>query len=178
MQRLARRFRPLQFLFHGAETLMMLLFWGVAALLPAAAASRFGAALVSRIGPRLAKNRHVRRNLRIALPERDERQRRVLERSCWATLGAVLGEMPHLARLRDPSRRPPAVELRLAPGAEDLLERLKQGEAFLFATAHLANWELLPGLLAQKGGRMAVVYTAQGNPFVDLLLQWLRRRDG
>ena len=178
VQRLARRFAPLRLLLQSVEALFLLLFLLVAALLPPAVASRFGAALVGRIGPRLGKSRHVRNNLRIALPEVDKQQLARLERGCWATLGAVMAEMPHLARISDLSRQPPAVELVFAPGAEDLPERLQRGEAFIFATAHLANWELLPRLLVQAGGRMAVIYTAQGNVLTDGLLQWLRRSKG
>jgi len=178
VQRLARRFAPLRLLLQGVEALFLLLFLGVAAVLPAAVAARLGAAIVGGTGPRLGKSRHVRDNLRVALPEVDERELARLERGCWRTLGAVMAEMPHLGRISDLSRQPPAVELQFAPGAETLVERLQRGEAFVFATAHLANWELLPHLLARKGGRVAVIYTAQGNPFTDGLLQWLRRRDG
>jgi len=212
VQRLARRFVPLRLLLQGIEALLLLLFLGVAAVLPPASASRLGATLFGCIGPRLGKSRHVRNNLRVVLDsissdpgacdpgplpgsdqqrksegvrqsqetlgESRERQLARLERGCWATLGAVLAEMPHLHRIGDLARQPPAVELALAPGAEDLLERLKGGEAFIFVTAHLANWELLPRLLVQAGGRVAVIFTAQGNSFTDGLLQWLRRSEG
>jgi len=178
VQRMARRFAPLRLLLQGVEAVALLLFLGVAALLPEQAASRAGAAIVGRVGPRLSKSRHVRDNLRIALPEVDRQRLAQLEQGCWETLGAVLAEMPHLKRISDLSRKPPAVELRLAPGAEELIDRLQQGEVFVFATAHLVNWELLPRLLAELGGRVAVIYTAQGNPFTDTLLQWLRSREG
>lgn len=178
VQRLARRFAPLRLLLQAVEALFLLLFFGVAAVLSARLASRLGAAIVGSIGPQLGKSRHVRDNLRVALPGIDAQRLRKIERGCWRTLGAVLAEMPHLGRISDLSRRPPAVEIVLAPGAEGLLDRLEQGEAFLFATAHLANWELLPRLLLQVGGRVAVIYTAQGNPFTDGLMQWLRRTKG
>lgn len=178
VQRMARRAALLRLPLQALEALLLLAFWGVAALLPPAAATRFGAGLLGRIGPRLAKSRHVRRNLAFALPGADAAALAASERGCWATLGAVLAEMPHLRRLADLGRAPPAVELRLAPGAETLMEEVRGGRAFVFATAHLGNWELLPRLLIQYGREVAVVYTPQGNPLTDALLQRWRRAPG
>lgn len=177
-QRLAARLAPLRLLLQSLEALVLLLFLALAALLPPKRASSFGAALAGWIGPRLAKHRHVNRNLAFALPEGTADEREAAARGSWRTLGAVLAEMPHLGRIVDLKRRPPAVELCTAEGAEDIPDRLAQGEAFVFVTAHLGNWELLPRLLVQLGGKAAVIYTPQGNPLTDSLLQWLRRSPG
>ncbi|WP_366555610.1 lysophospholipid acyltransferase family protein [Aquibaculum sediminis] len=177
-QRLAARLAPLRLLLQSLEALVLLLFLALAALLPPKRASSFGAALAGWIGPRLAKHRHVNRNLAFALPEGTSGEREAAARGSWRTLGAVLAEMPHLGRLADLERRPPAVELCTAEGAEDIPDRLAEGEAFVFVTAHLGNWELLPRLLVQLGGKAAVIYTPQGNPLTDSLLQWLRRSPG
>lgn len=177
-QRWAERLAPLRLLLQGLEALILLLFLGLAALLPPKYASRFGAAVTGWIGPRLTKHRHVRRNLAFALPDASADEREAAARGSWRTLGAVLAEMPHLGRLADLTRQPPAVELASAEGAEDIPARLTRGESFVFVTAHLGNWELLPRLLVQLGGKAAVIYTPQGNPLTDSLLQRLRRSPG
>jgi len=177
-RRIALAVAPLRLLLQGIEAALLLAVWALTAPLPPAAASRFGAALFARVGPRLAKSRHVRRNLSFALPEADAATLAATERACWATLGAVLAEMPHLRRIADLSRDPPAVELAAAPGGETVMARVREGRAFVFVTAHLGNWELLPRLLVQHGREVAVAYTPQGNPLTDGLLQWRRRIAG
>lgn len=178
MQRLALRIAPLRFVLQAVEAALLLLFLGLAALLPSTVASRFGAALLGRLGPRLGKSAHVRRNLSFALPESSTDELGEIEKGCWQTLGAVLGEMPHLRQISNLGASPPAVELAVAPGAESVLEGLQAGRAFVFVTAHLANWELLPRLLVQHGRQVAVIYTPQGNPLTDGLLQLLRHSRG
>jgi len=177
-RRLVLAVAPLRLLLQATEALLLLLVWAVAAPLPPAAASRVGAALFARVGPRLAKSRHVRRNLAFALPDAGAATLARTERACWATLGAVLAEMPHLRRIADLSRDPPAVELVAGPGGEGVMAQVREGRAFVFVTAHLGNWELLPRLLVQHGREVAVAYTPQGNPLTDGLLQWRRRTAG
>ena len=65
-------------------------------LLPADTASRIAARLARRIGPRLDKTRLIRRNLKLAFPEKTPAELDQLVRGIWGKLGSIVSEYPHL----------------------------------------------------------------------------------
>ncbi|MBN2360640.1 MAG: hypothetical protein JXR83_14385, partial [Deltaproteobacteria bacterium] len=77
------------------EAALLWLFWAVCERLEPYAASAFGQRLFRRIGPRLTKSAHMRRNLRLAFPGVGEGEREALLRAVWGNAGAVLAEYPH-----------------------------------------------------------------------------------
>lgn len=126
----------------------------VFAALPPAAASRLGARLARLFGPLLPAHRRGAANLRLAVPERAPEHPAIL-RAAWANLGATVAELAHLDRL--------SIEIQ---GAEHLPTT---GPALL-VSAHLANWEALPGALLTRGIAMGAIYRAPDNPRVAALL--------
>lgn len=160
---------------HGrwaVEALTIGLFWGVCALLPVERASRFGAALLSGLGPRLAKSRMMRANLRLAFPERDPAAIADLLRQVWGNLGAVLAEYPHLAEIC----RPGSGRIEVGPAHRPLAAPVGRGT--VFATAHLANWEVSPAVPVQAGLPTTAIYTRLENPWIDRMLARYRRGIG
>jgi KDO2-lipid IV(A) lauroyltransferase len=130
-------------------------------------ASALGRAVGRRIGPRLRKHRHVRENLRTALPDRSPAEIDALAREVWGNFGAVLGEFPHLDRLWRERRIEPIVKGELTPLSHPPIP-------VVFVTAHLANWELTALTADRLGVPLAVVYAEDSNPSVDRLIR--RRR--
>jgi KDO2-lipid IV(A) lauroyltransferase len=140
------------------EALLARLALTLFAVFPVALASRLGAWLARNLGPLLPAHRRGLANLRLALPERAADHPAIL-RAAWANLGATVAELVHLQRLQ--------ITLE---GAEHLPGH---GPA-LMVSAHLANWEALPGALLARGITMGAVYRAPDNPRVAAMLARLR----
>jgi len=137
-------------------------------------ASRVGARLGRRIGPRLDKTRLIRRNLRLAFPEKSEQELDTLVRDVWSNLGRILAEYPHLATIckTDAERR---LEYVIAEEVETFRNPHKPT---VFVTAHLANWEISAGAIAHRGIPLNVVYTRLQNPGLDRMLYRAREELG
>jgi len=146
----------------------------LARLLPPDMASATGRGLLSRLGPRLDKTRHMRRNLKIAFPEKDAAESDRLVRAMWGNLGSVLTEYPHLGRIckSGPGQRLDYV----IEGNPEVFRQT--GKPAVFVTAHLANWELAAGAVVQQGVPLSVVYTKMQNPAMDRLLYRARQSLG
>lgn len=160
---------------HGRwalETLTIGLFWGVCALLPLEWASRLGAALLSRLGPRLHKSGMMRATLRLAFPERGPAAIEALLRQVWANLGAVLAEYPHLATICRPGSGRIEIDTEHRPPAGD------GRRGVVYTTGHIGNWEVSAAVPVLLGVPTTVVYTPIENPWVDRLLLRFRRGIG
>jgi KDO2-lipid IV(A) lauroyltransferase len=157
----------------AAEALTIGLFWGVCALLPVDRASRLGAWLMARIGPRLHKSRTMRATLEIAFPEREPAAIERLLREVWGNLGAVLAEYPHLGEIC----RPGSGRIELAVGHRPQ-PAVAGGRGTVYTTAHLANWEVSAAVPVRLGLPTTVVYTPLENPWVDRMLARFRRGIG
>ena len=138
----------------------------LARLLPPDAASATGRAILSRLGPRLDKTRHIRRNLNIAFPENSAAENDRLVRAIWGNIGSILTEYPHLGRI---CRKGPGQRLECVIEGDPAVFR-DNGRPAVFVTAHLANWELAAGAVVQQGVPLSVVYTRLQNPWMDRLL--------
>ncbi|GMQ83579.1 MAG: lysophospholipid acyltransferase family protein [Gammaproteobacteria bacterium] len=146
----------------------------LARLLPPDTASAAGHALLAGLGPRLDKTRQIRRNLKIAFPEKNATETCRLVRAMWGNLGSVLAEYPHLGRICKPG---PEQRLDCVLEGDPEVFR-KNGKPAVFVTAHLANWELAAGAVVQQGVPLSVVYTKMQNPWMDRLLFRTRKSLG
>ena len=171
VRRVLERFPRLRYPIWVLETVPLLAFWGVAASLSPVRASRLGRWLLERLGPRLHKQRHVLRNLGIALPGHSPEELARVAREVWGNLGAVMGEYPHLATISqvEGARR---LELVFEQGASTPTAT----RPIVMVTGHLANWELVAGAMTGLLGiPLSVVYGPQENPLADRLIQRFRR---
>ncbi|MEQ9350799.1 MAG: lauroyl acyltransferase, partial [Alphaproteobacteria bacterium] len=92
-------------------------------------------------------------------------------RAMWDNLGRAVGENTQLNRRRvldEPDR------LQIVGGEH--LECLREsGQHCIFITAHLANWELAPLVIAAHGIPLTIIYRHASNPMVDAIVRGLRR---
>lgn len=130
-------------------------------------ASALGGAVARTLGPWLPVSRIGRRNLALAFPGSDAAWRERVLRGAWENLGRTALELPHLAALRR-TESGPGWEL---VGAEHLPTG---GTRFVFVSAHLANWEVLPLVAREYGLHMASLYRAPDNPHADAALRQMR----
>ncbi len=145
-------------------------FWQVASWMPPERASAFGRRLLGLTGPRLAKSKHVERNLRLAFPDLDDREIRELTREVWGTAGAVLAEIPHFKAICDR-----AYDDSFCRSINLDVDAYRAGRKFgIFMAAHLANWEITAASAAYLGYPMSVVHASSKNAYLEKVLS--RRR--
>lgn len=153
------------------EAGLLYLFWAVCARLQPHVASAFGQRLLQRIGPRLGKTAHMRRNLRLAFPDLTEAELKDVLREVWGNAGAVLAEYPHLQEICYDH----------FGGAFDYVEKRNLDEYRagrrhgVFVSAHVGNWELIAAAAGRQGIPLTVIYAPSRNPYVERLLR--RRRE-
>ncbi len=140
-------------------------------LLSPVAASNLGGAVARAVGPILPVSRVADANLRLALPELDADQRRLVIRGVWDNLGRTVAELPHLPTLRA-SASGPGWEI---VGAAHLAPLRASGGPAIFFSGHIGNWELLPPAAAAHGVVLAGIYRAATNPLADRLINRVRR---
>jgi KDO2-lipid IV(A) lauroyltransferase len=137
-------------------------------------ASRLGASLARRIGPRLDKTRLILRNVRLAFPDKSADELDQLVRDIWANLGSILAEYPHLGAICN-TQADQRLEYLIA---DDIQVFRNPGKPAVFVSAHLGNWELAAGAITHRGVPLAVVYTRLQNPGLDRMLYRARQALG
>jgi KDO2-lipid IV(A) lauroyltransferase len=114
------------------------------------------------------------RNLEIAFPELDERQRADILRGCFKNLGRLLGEFSQFPRVTPESLRH-IIEFE---GLENLTAARKSGRGVIVFTAHLGAWELLSFALSAFGYPMSFLVRRIDNPLVEQFVEKTRTRFG
>lgn len=148
--------------------LLIFIFW----VLPPAAGSAVGGMILGVLGPRMGATKTARKNLKRALPGKDEAAYDAIIRGMWNNLGRVIAEYAHLKCIgRD------RVDI---VGGEIIQAALDDPDkGAIFAAAHLGNWELCANVVARACGDKAnITYRAPNNPYVDGLLHRCRTLGG
>lgn len=165
--------RVLQLLW-AIESGLLGLLGGLSRLLSPDLASSAGRRLMRRLGPRMDKTRHIRRNLKIAFPEKNTADIDELVRDIWGNLGSILAEYPHLGTI---CHREAEQRLEYVMRSDPQVFR-KTGKPAVFVSAHLANWELAAGAIVHLGIPLSVVYTQLQNPHMERMLYRARQSLG
>jgi KDO2-lipid IV(A) lauroyltransferase len=159
---------------HRAEDLLLAAVWGFFGSLSVERASRLGFRILSKIGPRLRKSRHVRTNLGMARPELSDAELDALVAETWGNYGSALAEYPHLERICVSE----ADERLEVVGIEHVRPVAEAGEPLLFVPAHLANWEVPAALVHRAGFPLTVVHSPLRNPLVAARMERARQPSG
>ena len=144
------------------EAGLVVLIFGAARLLPLPVASAAMGGLFAVIGRLTPWQGRAARNMKLAMPEMTDAERRRVLADMWRNLGRVIGEFPHVHRMVGLDR----IEFE---GLENL--RGLDGGAILVG-AHIGNWELGPYAALQEGHKVAAIY----RPLNNQLLAWLLAR--
>jgi KDO2-lipid IV(A) lauroyltransferase len=157
----------------GIDAALLELIWRAAARArDPDAASDLGERLGRLIGPRLRKHGQIVANLRTGFPGWQPEQVETTARGIWGNLGRVVAEYPFLPRISDPAEG----RIRIV----DLggLEEVRRAGPGIFASAHLANWNLLAVAATRSGIPLTVVYTKEKNPLLDAKFERWRAASG
>lgn len=161
------RFGLLRILRYAAETFVAgtaLLFFR---LLPLDVASALGGKIMQAIGPHLKRSSEVALpQIEKSFPDLDTAAKQQMVSAMWNNLGRIFAEYAHLDEM------PPRVTV---VGEEYLEEAKRSGQPIIFHCAHLGNWEIVSVALRAKGIDLHVVYRAPNNPWIDKIIQRLRR---
>lgn len=138
-------------------------------IMPISLASATGGLIGRVIGPKLAASRKAYRNISLALPEKNEEQKREIIRGMWENLGRVIAEYPHLKTI--------AEKYTTVEGLKHL--QSFEDNACVFLGAHIANWELYGvNSLIHLKKPIILTYRAPNNPYVAKLLNAARTLNG
>jgi len=136
-------------------------------------ASAIGAWIGRTLGYRSGRSRIARRNLARAFPDRNEAEIERITRACWENAGRSAMEYTCLDQLRLDGPDP-RVEL---VGAEHITALRDDGRPGLLFSAHLGNWEMVTLAIRSCGIEpLHLVYRSANNPYLAVLIKWLRRR--
>lgn len=119
--------------------------------------------LLGRLLGKVARERHIAAdNLRQALPDiAEDEQKRILD-ACWAQLGRVVGEFPHMDRIAREAETRVQIE-----GAEHVAAALPNGGPAMFVSGHFANWELMMLGIQRLVGKTGSLYRRANNPYME-----------
>ncbi len=118
--------------------------------------------------------RVAQRNLDLAMPELDSRERSRIARGSFVLIGRILVAV---ARFPQIDARNISRWIRYE-GLEHFHKAREGGKGVLFATAHLGNWELSAFAHAILTGPMHVVVRSLDNPLLDSLSRRYREMSG
>ncbi|MCY4004999.1 MAG: lauroyl acyltransferase [Rhodospirillales bacterium] len=176
-----RRRTPLRRIRHAVEAIGLHSAMAASRALDIDRASALGSRLLRTLGPRIPLHATAEDNLRRILPELDAAGRDRVLSGMWDNLGRLVFEFPHLHRL-DPFR-PQVAPLpdgtpRFQLEGLEVVEGLRaRGQCAVFASAHLANWEIGALVLTRAGMPMTYVYRQADNPWADDVIQSYRLED-
>ena len=114
------------------------------------------------------------RNLELAFPEMDERERARILRGCFTNLGRLLGEFSQFHSATPESLR----RIVECQGLENLEAAQACGRGVILFTGHLGAWELSSFALSAFGYPMSFLVRRIDNPLVEQMIEKTRTRFG
>jgi KDO2-lipid IV(A) lauroyltransferase len=114
------------------------------------------------------------RNLELAFPEMDQRERERILRGCFTNLGRLLGEFSQFSRAT-PESLHRIVECQ---GLENLQAARERGRGVILFTGHLGAWELSSFALSALGYPLSFLVRRIDNPRVEQMIEKTRTRFG
>ena len=132
-------------------------------------ASDFGGWLARNLGPRIPVTRRAIRNLKAAIPQMSDDERKACVVDMWDNLGRTFAEYAHLDKF---SAAGPDARIEVM-GFENAESAIARGKGGLFVSGHCGNWELMPRCIRDLGLKGTLVYRPPNNPYVD---EWIAKQ--
>jgi Kdo2-lipid IVA lauroyltransferase/acyltransferase len=156
---------------HKAEALLVRLCLGLFRMLPPAAASKLGGGVARAIGPLIPVSKIADKNLRMAMPELDQAQRRRIVKEVWENLGHTAAELARIGDLHQTASGPGYF---VTGWEEHVAPALAKGGPAIFFTGHIGNWEIIPPAAFSRGVDIGFMYRAASNSLVNDTILKLR----
>ena len=162
----ARRDRPIT-LMHRLELALVIALTGFFKLVGVDAASAIAGTTMRHIGPLLRPlSRRAEDNLARVFPDWPREKIRAVTKDAWENIARTGAEFVHLETLADFETN----------GRIEMIDRerfdalVARPEPVILFSAHFANWEVGPSVLARAGYDLGIVYRAANNPLTD---EWI-----
>ena len=159
---------------YWAETAVFFLVIGFFRLFSIDRASAIGGWIARNLAGRTFLSGRPLRNLRTAFPEKNDSEIAGILNAMWDNLGRVMAEYAHLDEI---SWRGSSPRITIT-GLEHFEAARTRGKGIILASAHFANWEIMPVAARDYGVTGGVIVRHANNPYVSRWLDALRSRKG
>jgi KDO2-lipid IV(A) lauroyltransferase len=151
---------------YPSEFILFAIFYFIFKLLPLSVARKLGVSITTSLGPLFSINKLIKKNLRIAFKDQDEKWIKSTAEKVWENLGYTIAEYSHLKKiLRDKIN---VIE------NDHYREAFSGSERSIIISAHNSNWEI-PGMSIRKTmHQTSAIVREPNNPLINYVLKNLR----
>jgi KDO2-lipid IV(A) lauroyltransferase len=135
-------------------------------------ASAWGECLGRAVRSWSSKNRNIKRNLRLAFPDREDAWIETTTSAIWGQVGRNIAEYPHLQEI---GREGPGRRIEIVDRA-DVASLRRHGRGVVFVAAHLGNWNIPAAIGNLHGFPLSVLYRRRKNTHVEAVIEHWRNR--
>ena len=136
-------------------------------------ASNLGSIIVRSIGPLFRSKDIIKKNIKTALGEIDEKKETLIINSMWSNIGRTFAEYVFLKDFKFNKINYNHVEI---SGTKYLDEIKKNNQSVIFYSGHFANFELMAMELDKFGIKCAAIYRPLNNFFLNPVMEYLRMK--
>ena len=136
-------------------------------------ASNLGSIIVRSIGPLFRSKDIIKKNIKTALGEIDEKKETLIINSMWSNIGRTFAEYVFLKDFKFNKINFNHVEIN---GTKYLDEIKKNNQSVIFYSGHFANFELMTMELDKFGIKCAAIYRPLNNFFLNPVMEYLRMK--
>ena len=136
-------------------------------------ASNLGSIIVRSIGPLFRSKDIIKKNIKTALGEIDEKKETLIINSMWSNIGRTFAEYIFLKDFK--FNRTNFDHMQIS-GANHLDEIKKNNDPVIFYSGHFANFELMAMELNKSGIKCAAIYRPLNNFFLNPLMEYIRMK--
>ena len=136
-------------------------------------ASNLGSIIVRSIGPLFRSKDIIKKNIKTALGEIDEKKETLIINSMWSNIGRTFAEYVFLKDFKFNRTNFDHMQIN---GASHLDEIKKNNEPVIFYSGHFANFELMAMELNKSGIKCAAIYRPLNNFFLNPLMEYIRMK--
>jgi len=128
------------------------------------------------IGTHLKVDKLAISNIRNALPELSELNRRNIINEMWLNLGRIIGEYYHICQY---NLEQISAITNIDNDSKNNIALLKKNKnGGIIVSGHIGNWEVGPKALMARGIKINILYRPLNNPYVEHLTSNLRQKYG
>jgi len=136
-------------------------------------ASNLGSIIVRSIGPLFRSKDIIKKNIKTALGEIDEKKETLIINSMWSNIGRTFAEYVFLKDFKFNRTNFDHMQIN---GANHLDEIKKNNDPVIFYSGHFANFELMAMELNKFGIKCAAIYRPLNNFFLNPLMEYIRMK--
>ena len=136
-------------------------------------ASYLGGFLGRLVGPLFRSKNVIKKNIKIALGNIDEKKEKEIIGGMWSNIGRTFSEYMFLKDFKFNKTNFKHIKIY---GTEYLDQIKKSNEAVIFYSGHFANFELMAMELDKFGIKTAAIYRPLNNIFLNPLMEYLRMK--